>query len=264
MAQYDERLQIDTPENVVFGYEVAGLGSRFLAAVVDTFILGMAILFLGILASAVFDFNEAVGAWVVAVLAIVVWVVFATYYIFFEMLWNGQSPGKRLMKMRVIRNNGSPVGFTESLVRNLLRAVDLFPGNYGVGAMAMFIDRQSRRLGDIAAGVLVVLEGEEVTLEKLESLDTRRRADSLLARLDVDEQSPVPDLPFERLDESDIQLVETYLERRAEIDDGGRWGRELIRRLSAKMDLPYQTRGDKEATLWLQRLVDTYRRRDTA
>jgi hypothetical protein len=87
------------------------------------------------------------------------------YWTASEVLWRGQTPGKRLMRIRVVRHDGSPVGLFESAVRNLLRVVDFLPFAYGVGVISMLIDSQHRRLGDVAAGTLALRE-ERIGLEK--------------------------------------------------------------------------------------------------
>ncbi|MEK7327557.1 MAG: RDD family protein, partial [Chloroflexota bacterium] len=100
--------------------------------------------------------ESPVIAWLVAIFGLISFAFFWGYYILFEMLWNGQSPGKRWVGLRVIRTDGTPITLTESIIRNLVRLVDFLPAYYGVGVVTMFINEQSRRLGDLAAGTLVV------------------------------------------------------------------------------------------------------------
>ena len=171
----DDYLSIATPENVAFGYDIAGIGSRFLAAVVDMLILLALILLveltLSLIAASFFRdqlLNDSpVLAWMAAIFGLIAFALFWGYYIFFEMLWNGQSPGKRWVGLRVIRTDGTPITLTESIVRNLVRLVDFLPAYYGVGVVTMFVNGQSRRLGDLAAGTLVVRDRAAVTLESL-------------------------------------------------------------------------------------------------
>ena len=87
------------------------------------------------------------------------------YFIFFEVIWSGQTPGKRIVRLRVVRSNGLPIAAGEAMIRNVVRIVDSIPVGYGVGLVAMFADGQSRRLGDIAAGTLVIREQASVTLD---------------------------------------------------------------------------------------------------
>ena len=120
----DEFLNIDTPENVIFGYEIAGIGSRFLAALVDTILIvilqaiayGSLFLIVNLLGAE----SEILGFGAAVVIALATFIAFAFlwgYYIFFEIQWNGQSPGKRLAGLRVIRRDGTPITLTESVIR---------------------------------------------------------------------------------------------------------------------------------------------------
>lgn len=207
--EFDELLNIDTPENVVFGYEIAGIGSRFMAALVDTII----IVVLEIVVNLILIFiTPRDAAWVVAVLGLISFGIIWGYYIFFELSWSGQSPGKRWVGLRVIRVDGTPIGLTESLIRNLVRLIDFLPASYGFGVVSMFITSQSRRLGDLAAGTIVVWEQERVTLDSL-ARETKTIARET-AQVDVDS---LTDLPIDKLTEADIQLAENFLARRHDL-----------------------------------------------
>ena len=148
MSIPEETLDIQTPENVAFGYQVAGIGSRYLATLADTAIIVLVevvvfVVFLVIIAA----LEESAGqlaSWVYALLGILIALFNWGYYVFFEMLWNGQTPGKRWAGLRVIRRDGTPITISESLIRNLARLVDFLPFAYGVGIIAMFLDKQSR------------------------------------------------------------------------------------------------------------------------
>jgi uncharacterized RDD family membrane protein YckC len=172
----DEQLTISTPEQVAFHYEVAGIGTRFVASLVDHLIIGTMLTLiwcaflmmvpavgvgLGIYSS---DGATAAIYLILALLVLITFLVLWGYFIFFEMAWAGQTPGKRLVRLRVIRRDGQPVRTGEIIVRNLVRLVDLLPGFYAIGLISMFIDKQARRLGDFAAGTLVVKEGAETSL----------------------------------------------------------------------------------------------------
>lgn len=175
-----EEYTIDTPENVTFGYEVVGIGSRFVAAVVDTIILiftltvllFVVMIALALLSERDFGFdalwignNDWLGGIIAAIYTLLNFIIFWGYYIVFELLWNGQSPGKRVAKIRVVRTDGNPIGFLQSAVRNLVRFVDFMPTAYGFGLVTMFFNSKSRRLGDFAAGTIVVRDKTELRLE---------------------------------------------------------------------------------------------------
>ena len=177
-----EEYTIDTPENVTFGYSIAGIGSRFIGALIDTSLIVMALLLLNIVvalalawwgensAAATFD-AEPTPDWVagllIALYALLNFGLIWGYYLLFELLWNGQTPGKRLARTQVVQANGSPAGFTDIAIRNLVRIVDFLPAAYGVGLIVMFSNRRARRLGDFAANTLVIRRREEVKLSSL-------------------------------------------------------------------------------------------------
>jgi uncharacterized RDD family membrane protein YckC len=111
---------------------------------------------------------EYANGLIVAVLILILFVLNWGYFVIFEMIWNGQSPGKRIAKLRVVRMDGSPIGFIESVIRNLIRFIDMIPSGYAVGIITMFLNRQSRRLGDLAAGTIVVKDRAEMRLDDLQ------------------------------------------------------------------------------------------------
>ena len=237
MSATDEFLNINTPENVVFGYEVAGIGSRFLAAVVDTTL----IVVLLILANLTLFFlvanllsGEVItqsASWVAALLGLVSFAFLWGYYIFFEMLWNGQSPGKRWLGLRVVRTDGTPIGLSEAIIRNLIRIVDFLPAYYGVGVITMFLNEQARRLGDLAAGTLVVYDRGNVTLS---SLQTRT-----IASPPTGEATGIfSHLPLEQLTPDDVALAENFLQRRHQLQNADALAVELAQALLAKMGTP--------------------------
>jgi uncharacterized RDD family membrane protein YckC len=171
----DDQFVVSTPEHVAFGYEVAGIGSRFGAALLDTTIIGVLYLLLQVLlltTNALSDtvFSGAatgISGVFVLILTVLAFGVLWGYYVFFETLWNGQTPGKRVARLRVIRENGGAIGFWEALIRNLVRIIDFLPMAYGFGVVTMFANNRARRLGDYAAGTVVVREGAPVPLAQL-------------------------------------------------------------------------------------------------
>jgi uncharacterized RDD family membrane protein YckC len=165
----DETKTVITPEQVPITYTLAGIGTRFGAAALDSFfhLVALALVALLILAMTL-GLDARFGAiawaesiarpWVIAVGAIVFFAVFWGYFIFWETIWNGQTPGKRLCGLRVMRDGGFPIDFRAAFVRNIMRYVDFLPFCYGVGALAMFASKDSKRLGDYAAGTIVVVD----------------------------------------------------------------------------------------------------------
>jgi uncharacterized RDD family membrane protein YckC len=185
-----EDYRLLTPENVELRYDVAGVGSRLFAACLDYTFIFISYIALFLAASfavagltRVFGSNPDVremGEWIgyfyVAVNILLGFFAFWGYHIMFELLWNGQSPGKRILGLRAVRQGGLPINVTASLVRNLLRAIDVL---LLVGVVVMLFDRSSRRLGDLAAGTLVIREPRAVsrdafTTVKIPSVSSER------------------------------------------------------------------------------------------
>ena len=236
-----DELAIETPENVAFDYDVAGIGNRFIGALVDTLLLGVILvgLYLALLlaVSALqrafgFDLDDVMnaGGWLrsllIAGFAVLQFVVFWGYYILFELLWNGQTPGKRVAGTRVVRVDGNPVGLVEVAVRNLVRIVDFLPSFYGLGLIVMFFNRQARRLGDFAAGTLVIRERKAVSLDSLKpSTSIRPSAVGATERI----QSLVNSYPAVRnLSAADLDLIQDALTRYRQ----GKLDPDLVNRLA--------------------------------
>lgn len=239
MSLSDKYLTIDTPENVAFGYDVAGIGSRFLATMVDTLliiilmvIVNVASLFLTTILLGSNWVDEAVVVWVGAILGLISFGLFWGYYIVFEMMWNGQSPGKRWVGLRVLKLDGTPITLVESVVRNLIRLIDFLPFYYGFGVVTMFINEQSRRLGDLAAGTLVVYDTGAITLDELSQ-------DSMIPGLRAQAISPdTEQLPVERLTAQDMAMIEDYLRRRFDLANRFDVAAKISERLHAQMQVP--------------------------
>src|SRR5919198_3920072 len=157
-VEIDDRITIATPEGVDLELTLAGVGSRFVSALVD-FMLQLALL-VGVsgVGAAVGAFGNGYGSVVVLLAG---FLVFAAYDVLFEVFASGRTPGKRLNGLRVVRVDGSPVTFFTSAIRNVLRLVDILPGLYLVGIVTILVTRQNQRLGDVAAGTLVVRERTE-------------------------------------------------------------------------------------------------------
>jgi uncharacterized RDD family membrane protein YckC len=149
---------INTPENVTIEYELAGVASRCSAAVVDLLIQAAAI-FVAIGAYLVLQYymHFPDPGWITSALVILLFVLWWGYYVYFETKWNGQTPGKRSHRMRVITSEGAPITLTSAAVRGLIRAVDL---NL-IGILSILVTSRNQRLGDLAAGTIVVMENVE-------------------------------------------------------------------------------------------------------
>ena len=155
---------IETPENVELQRRLAGIGSRFMAGILDHILIALMylVLFLfllvtGINVMVVFGIASALEMWLFAAVILIAFAIYWGYFVFFEMWTNGQSPGKKYMKIRVVQVEGGGISFNSIAIRNLLRAVDVI-GAYAVAGIAMFVTKKVQRLGDLAAGTVVVSE----------------------------------------------------------------------------------------------------------
>jgi uncharacterized RDD family membrane protein YckC len=157
-----DQLSIETPEQVALEFPLAGVGSRFLAVSIDTLLQ----ILIGLLVfaavsgtwSLIGDAGRGRGAWFLAALVIAVFLLFYGYFMAFEAFWHGQTPGKRLIGLRVLSVTGRPARLHEAILRNLLRIVDQLPGVYAFGIVTMLVSSRHQRLGDLAAGTVVVHE----------------------------------------------------------------------------------------------------------
>ena len=152
---YRQRLFVETPEHVTLDLEIAGVGSRALAAIIDTLILVAValatVLALGIIAGV----GVTIGSIGGAVLLLAGFAVWNGYFILFEGLRQGQTPGKRIIGIRVVGDTGNAVGLGAAAARNLLRIADFLPPPYLIGALLVALHPRGKRLGDIVAGTVV-------------------------------------------------------------------------------------------------------------
>lgn len=231
LIQTEETLIIETPERVPLAFSLASIGNRFLAAALDhiiqySAIFLAAITFLFIATSGdISKFDEdgsltsGMPNWVIAVMILVLFFLFTGYFIFFEWLWEGQTPGKKLLKLRVIREDGRPVTLWEAVARNLLRIFDSFPGFfipiYSVGLVVVFLSGRDQRVGDIFAGTVVVRERTDEAPTFAETF-SNPVADGALRRVQR-QVSFEADISEVRLPE--IEVIETFLRRRWDLSD---------------------------------------------
>jgi uncharacterized RDD family membrane protein YckC len=226
-----------TPERVNLQYDIAGIGSRGAAAMVDTVIQAVALFVLILAGSAAIGVGASfasLGQYAdVALLALFVLAVFAItngYYMLFEILWSGQTPGKRLVGVRVLRENGYSIRPIDAVIRNLVRIVDWLPLVYGVGVLTMLLNQRSRRLGDFASGTIVV-----------------REASRGASRIVISPR--LAESPGAALSSSDASLVRDFLIRRGSMNVAARG--DIARRLAEALAVRYSLRlhGDYEQFL---------------
>jgi uncharacterized RDD family membrane protein YckC len=227
-----DQLTIQTPEQTALDFALAGIGSRFLALVYDIliqFLIGLVVGIGGLMAAAgIAAVAPKASLWVGAVFILFYFFLYFGYYPLFEILWNGQTPGKRKAGIRVIKDSGRPLTPAETIGRNLMRIVDWLPFFYAVGMVSAFLTKGNKRLGDLVVGSLVV---RETSLSELKPAWQTAPAPV---------SSSVGPLGADRLSPEDCALIDSFLSRRSALDVGVRFrmAEEVFRRLKPKLTLP--------------------------
>src|SRR5437016_13820994 len=240
VPQFARRLAIETPEHLVLELELAGVGSRIAAAACDAVLLGVLSFGLGLGLAALLTGRESAGAWstLVAVLALLaLFLLFWGYFLLFEALHHGRTPGKRLMGIRVVMDTGHPITFAAAAVRNLIRIVDALPFGM-VGLAFVLFHPQNKRVGDIVAGTVVARDRPE---------------DVQLGGVSADREpgaEPLETGPPELSDE-EFRLLDQYLERLERLD--GTLRRRFTADLAARF-APRFPRRDADPEAFLVRL----------
>ncbi len=224
----ERNVDVRTPESIAFRYELAGLGSRCLAVCADITIqtITLLLIFWGIYYAAMRlptahaqltpDDDSLGRSLAIALVVIIVFMVYFGYHILFEAFWNGQTPGKKMLGIRVVRDGGYPLDFGGAFLRNVIRIGEEALGFYAISAVTMLLSSENKRIGDYAAGTIVVREGRLAKpLSLVEALSVGARAGSG-AYLTDDERA----------------LIAQFLARRADLD--GQRRNELAAALAAR------------------------------
>ena len=226
----DETLVIETPEHVELNFALATIGNRFLACAIDHAIQVISFIIIYVIARSLSSslraaekilFNDARGMslWIVALMIVAGFLIFFGYFIFFETIWSGQTPGKRWLKLRVIQDDGRPINFFAALTRNLIRFADMFVQPfYSVGIISVFASERAKRLGDFVANTVVVKE-RVAEAPKFDEVFESEVIDSALRRI-------APQVDFKgdvrAVTPSEILVVENFLRRRYDIPENPR------------------------------------------
>ena len=218
----EDILIIETPERVPLHFALASIGNRFLACAIDHALQVLTIILMIIVFTLVANFSRLgdqltnAPKWVYAVLIVILFLIVSGYFAFFEWAWNGQTPGKRWLKLRVIREDGRPVTFWEATVRNLLRSFDMMPAPfYSIGLISVFISSIDQRVGDMVAGTVVVRE-REAEAPAFSQVFAAPVSDPALRR----SFKPVEfTASIDSVTASEIEVVETFLRRRWDLAD---------------------------------------------
>ncbi len=232
-AHWDDDVSVLSAENVFFEIETAGLAARFGAALIDItlqfLVIGLVSTLGALLATYVLPIEDW-AKWMLytggAIYLLFLFLVIYAYYFFFEWLWDGQTPGKRALHLRVIQSNGMPITYWHAFLRNVIRIADFLPLMYGVGAVVGVLDTNNRRVGDLLAGTIVARERNYA--EKNKILDIKIAVDQFLnigAPIQKSSTAPVA--------LSTLQAVETAAAAHAESETDAEVAA-ILRRLNAQ------------------------------
>ncbi len=216
----ERSVDVATGESVAFSYELAGLGSRFFAVFIDLTIQ-IAVVVAAFVALAWIGTSvppppqstgadplaKIAGAILIALASLAAFLLFFGYFIFFEWRFGGQTPGKRLLGIRVVRDGGFPLDFTSAVVRNVVRILEFALGFYAVSAACTLLSPANRRLGDMAAGTIVVRDNRF------------ERAHAVPSRYEPRERD---DAVVDALSEAERNLIRRYADRRPALNPEAR------------------------------------------
>ena len=205
-------LTVQTPEQITMELTPAGIGSRFLALALDTLIQGVLYTVIFLILWAIVSTTSDTGAsssggssdtWSVAIAVFILFGIYWGYFAAFEVLWRGQTPGKRVIGIRVVKDNGRPITAIEGIGRNLMRAVDGF-FFYLPGMISVVLSRENKRLGDYVAGTVVIHETNTAVIKPDWSFANPAQATFRSELSSISEQ--------------ELMLIETFLHRRIDLD----------------------------------------------
>ncbi|HYR06631.1 MAG TPA: stage II sporulation protein M [Longimicrobium sp.] len=233
----DRQVDVETPEHVAIGYELADLGSRFTALLIDwmLIVLGVLGIWIGMIAlAATLGLGNALAGIGLGLAVLGGFVLMWGYFVFFEGLRDGQTPGKRRMGIRVVHDGGFPVTVRGAAVRNLIRLIDMQPApSFALGGLAMMLHPQTKRLGDMAAGTVVVRDRTGQAIPE----EAKAAAPVALGR--------------PKLSDEEFAALEMYAARRASL--AGEVRAELSRKLMSRVERHF----GEDARRW-QMSPDTY------
>jgi uncharacterized RDD family membrane protein YckC len=205
----EHQLTIETPEQVALDYQIAGIGSRFMAFAIDTLyqalIFALVLLILAFTMPTIEKYLGRLGEdWTIAITIFFFFGLYWGYFAFFEAIWKGQTPGKRNVAIRVVKDSGRSINTFEAVSRNLLRSIDQLPGIYVFGLVSMAVSKENRRIGDFVAGTLVVHEKSAIEID---------------ADLQDLSHSTAYIMSTAGLTATDLEVIETFLHRRLTLEE---------------------------------------------
>ncbi len=231
-GSYIEKLTIETPEQTSLDFAIAGIGSRFLALAIDTLIQILVGFIVGLGGGMVVAALEATApksaVWGMAIMVLFFFLLYFGYFAFFEIIWNGQTPGKRKAGIRVIKDSGRPLTAAESIARNLLPLFDWLTGFYALGKASALTTQEKKTHCDLVAGSLVVRESSFGDLKPV---------------WQTAQVSTVPvsaPLGAAKLTLEESTLIDSFLTRRSELDFDvrTRMAEQILQRPKPNLTLP--------------------------
>ena len=233
----EEHIKIETTQNVAIQYELASVGDRIFAYLIDVLVLSAYFFLMAIILSTL----EIAS---VAIFIILFFLPLVFYDLLSEIFMNGQSIGKRARKIKVVRQDGSQASLGNYLLRWLFRAIDITLFSGAVAVIFILWRGTGQRLGDLAAGTAVI------KLKTKASLD-----DTILTEVAQDYQVQIPGV--EKLSDSDIALVKEVLQTMATLSDRLK-RQELIRKLQAKLEKKMGIQSDLQPQVFLETVLKDY------
>jgi uncharacterized RDD family membrane protein YckC len=252
-----DRLELTTPEGVTLDLELAGVGSRALAGTLDLIIQAMimygviVVMLVGAFAGGGNPFL-VIAASILAVVAAIL-----GYHVVFEVWVGGQTPGKRMIGLRVVRTDGGPVGLAQSLIRTLMRIIDFLPTIYAIGIVTVFATTRNQRLGDLAAGTVVILDRSRHPKPVPTSRPTTPMSEIVGNGEPASASVPVG-WDVSAVTDEEVGLVRRFLDRRWSLDDGARraLAADLAARLRTKVVAPESFVADEPFLAQIVRIKD--------
>ncbi len=264
-----KRVLVQTPESIELDFALAGIGSRALAWVIDQVILYVSLVLLAIGVAYLYfyglypvliaqfpDSEESFNLWAVAIYLLINFFIYNGYFIYFETAWQGQTPGKRFAEIRVVQDNGKPIGIKEAALRSFLQTIDI--GFFGIGVFLVALTAAEKRLGDLAGGTLVI-QDEQATRAAPQAQTTSATAQALAAILQTCQG-------LGNLKPDQYLLVRNFLLNRQQLSSAGRYqtGQNLRRSLQEiifpEQELPPEL-AEASAEDFLEAVYLAYRQR---
>ncbi len=262
------RVNVQTPESIELDFALAGIGSRALAWVIDQIILYVGLVLLAIATAYLYfyglypviierfpDSEETFNLWALGIYLLINFFIYNGYFIYFEAAWQGQTPGKRFSEIRVVQDNGKPIGIKEAALRSFLQVIDI--GFFGIGVFLTALTASEKRVGDLAAGTLVI-QDEQATRTAPTVQSTSPKAEQIAELLQT-----WPGLG--RITPEQYLLVRNFLLNRQQLSPGGRFRtsqslRRSLEDVFSGLDIPPDL-SEVTAEEFLEAIYQAYRQR---